>query len=486
MNSIQRSEPATRWKGPATIAFFVVLTLLCAGAFSPSSALDETVYNCLLTGLQEVGPNASPAIGGGQFLIDTDANTVTYHISFTGLVAAETAAHIHGFTDPGVNAGVLVGLPAGNPKIGVWAYAEADEAGILAGKTYVNIHSAAFPAGEIRGQIVPLNAFIDEAQEVPPTGSAAIGWGTFVLDIAAEALHYYISFGGLGGAETAAHIHGFAGHGFNAGVKHGLPAGSPKVGTWFYDPVLDLPEILEGKTYVNIHSAVAPAGEIRGQIVPIVVPIDGSQEIPPNGTAAAGVGLISINTADDILGYDIVYAGFTTAETAAHIHGYAPPGAPAGIVHTLPAGLRKLGTWVYPAADEPEILDGLSYINIHSSMFPSGEIRGQIRGFCPVPAAAPDPTIPVALRVSGNEPNPFREATAIRFQLAGDAEVRVSVFDSGGRLVRSIGPKTMSAGEHRVAWDGRNAAGDRVPNGVYHYLVESPEMTTTGHMTIVR
>jgi hypothetical protein len=46
-----------------------------------------------------------------------------------------------------------MGLPAGNPKVGTWVYGAADEPAVFDGRTYVNIHTGAFPGGEIRGQI---------------------------------------------------------------------------------------------------------------------------------------------------------------------------------------------------------------------------------------------------------------------------------------------------------------------------------------------
>ncbi len=338
----------------------------------------------LLTGSQETPPVATNAFGCGVFEIDTTANTVTYRIVFTGLSSAETAAHIHGFAPPGTPAGVLHPLPSGNPKTGVWNYNEVDEADILGGLTYVNIHTSNFGGGEIRGQIVDLVCQLDGAQETPPNGSAGRGFGLFMIDTDANALSYYISYGGLGSAETAAHIHGFATHTAPAGVLHPLPAGSPKVGTWNYNEV-DEAGILDGLTYVNIHTQNFGGGEIRGQITPIVAPIDAMQETPPvPSPGAAGTGLFAIDRAADVLSYDIRFAGLSSAETAAHIHGFAPPGTPAGVLHPLPAGSPKLGTWSYAAAQESGILDGMTYVNIHTVNFGGGEIRGQIQ-FPPPP-----------------------------------------------------------------------------------------------------
>lgn len=110
-------------------------------------------YVASLDGAQSGNPE-SPGTGSGTFTIDTDANTMSYNITFSGLLGTETVSHIHGFAPPGVNAGVLHPLPLGSPKIGVWNYLESQEADILAGLTYVNIHSTYDGSGEIRGQIV--------------------------------------------------------------------------------------------------------------------------------------------------------------------------------------------------------------------------------------------------------------------------------------------------------------------------------------------
>lgn len=107
-----------------------------------------------LSGSNEVPANNSTATGSGIFTINTRKNTVRFNITFSGLSGTETGAHIHGFVPSGSNAPIIFTLPSGSPKTGVWNYLESEEADILAGKTYVNIHSTVFPNGEIRGQIV--------------------------------------------------------------------------------------------------------------------------------------------------------------------------------------------------------------------------------------------------------------------------------------------------------------------------------------------
>jgi Cu/Zn superoxide dismutase len=451
-----------------------------------ADAADLLLYNCVLIDDQVVPPTGSGAVGGGQFIIDTSANTVDYHVVFTGLTSAETAAHIHGPADPGMSGGVLEPLPAGNPKTGTWNYMEADEADILAGKTYVNVHSAIFPSGEIRGQIVPLNALIDGAQEVPPIATPATGWGTFTINTGTNELNYYIAFSGLSSAEVGAHIHGSVLHGASGGVDHALPAGSPKVGTWNY-PESKEAAIVFGQEYVNIHSSNFPAGEIRGQIVPLVTPIDGAQEVPPVATSAAGIGLISFDTQLSSLSYDIRFAGLSSAEISAHIHGFAPPGQTAGVLEPLALGSPKIGVWNHTPVGEDRVLRGLTYINIHSENFPSGEIRGQIQGFlCPPTVAVSEPGVLDLFRLARNFPNPFGTGTTIRFSLTEEMPVRLVLYDAQGRRVRTLHHGTLPAGSHPVAWDGRDDAGRPVASGVYHYVLETPDGTASQRLTVVR
>jgi hypothetical protein len=103
-----------------------------------------------------LAPTGSQAKGVGVFELDTVTNILSYEILYTDILlsGAETAAHIHGAADAGKNADVIFPLPSGDYKEGVTvALTPAQVADITADKWYVNIHSAAFPNGEIRGQI---------------------------------------------------------------------------------------------------------------------------------------------------------------------------------------------------------------------------------------------------------------------------------------------------------------------------------------------
>ena len=128
--------------------------LLLLWAASASATMVQFVA-APIDGANETPPNGSVAMASGTFTMDTVANTLSVNVVITvPPPSGEILAHIHGFAPPGTPAGILFGLPLGSPKITVWNFTEPDEAGIIAGLTYVNIHSNAFPGGEIRGQIV--------------------------------------------------------------------------------------------------------------------------------------------------------------------------------------------------------------------------------------------------------------------------------------------------------------------------------------------
>ncbi|HXS82191.1 MAG TPA: CHRD domain-containing protein [Methylomirabilota bacterium] len=459
----------------------LVLTLL-AGISLPAATAQAKmyVYNAVISAKQETPLNATTGSGGGYFVIDTDANTVNFWISFAGLSAAENAAHIHGFSGPGVPAGVVFTLPAGNPKVGTWNYAEGQEASILGGLCYVNIHTTANPGGEIRGQIVPLNAIVDGAQETPPVATAAAGWMTATIDTTANTISYYMAYSGLSGAVTAAHFHGNANYTQGpAGVKVGLTVtASPMTGTVGYSQV-DEGAILAGRWYVNLHTGVNPGGEIRGQLSPRVVPMDPLQENPINLTASSGYALCAVDTAANTLGYDVHITQLSGAEIAAHIHGPAALGANAGVLQTLAIAARKLGTWNYTAANEADVLLGRTYFNSHTGANPGGEIRGQIL-FLPGAEALLNvggPSFP-AHGISA-APNPFLRRTTLTFSLTRTGTVSLAIMSVDGRRVRSVEPTTFAPGPHTLEWDGLDDAGRTVAPGVYFAVVHLPDGVIT-------
>jgi CHRD domain-containing protein len=95
--------------------------------------------------------------GTGTADVDYDAASkkLSWKVTYSGLSGPATAAHFHGPAEPGKNAGVAVAIPnqATSPVEGSATLTDAQAADLLSGKYYVNIHTQANPAGEIRGQV---------------------------------------------------------------------------------------------------------------------------------------------------------------------------------------------------------------------------------------------------------------------------------------------------------------------------------------------
>ncbi|TWT42215.1 Quinoprotein glucose dehydrogenase B precursor [Phycisphaerae bacterium RAS1] len=145
-------------------------------------------FNMALDGWQETPANTTvTATGTASATLDTATNLFSWNITYGALSAPEIAAHFHGAATVCLPAGVAVGLPLGSPKIGSATVTAGQASDILAGRWYINIHSTAFPGGEIRGQVLPA-PLSDQLPPVPlgslrvhlqplATGMVAPNWG---------------------------------------------------------------------------------------------------------------------------------------------------------------------------------------------------------------------------------------------------------------------------------------------------------------------
>jgi hypothetical protein len=109
-----------------------------------------------LDGASEVPAVATSATGTASLTMI--GNQVSYVVSYSGLAGSATGCHIHGPADPTQPAPILVPLntPTGTSGsiAGTISLTPAQLANVLAGLTYINIHSTAHTGGEIRGQII--------------------------------------------------------------------------------------------------------------------------------------------------------------------------------------------------------------------------------------------------------------------------------------------------------------------------------------------
>jgi CHRD domain len=108
-----------------------------------------------LDGKSEVPPTTSAGKGTADIDYDAATKKLTWKVTYSGLTGPATAGHFHGPAEVGKNAGVAVAIPniATSPAEGSATLTDAQAADLAAGKYYVNVHTAANPGGEIRGQV---------------------------------------------------------------------------------------------------------------------------------------------------------------------------------------------------------------------------------------------------------------------------------------------------------------------------------------------
>lgn len=129
------------------------VAVAAAGCLAHGAAsADIATYTAVLSGDNEVPPVATAASGAATLVLDTETLQATWMLEFSDHSSGQTGAHFHN-APAGINGGVVFALPLGSPVNGVWAMTQGQADELAAGNIYVNVHTAEFPGGEIRGQM---------------------------------------------------------------------------------------------------------------------------------------------------------------------------------------------------------------------------------------------------------------------------------------------------------------------------------------------
>ncbi|HEV7574776.1 MAG TPA: CHRD domain-containing protein [Caldimonas sp.] len=139
---------------------FVLASLIASGTFALAACgmMDSSkgmggAMTVPLSGQNEVPPNASG--GSGTAKVELDGSVIKWTVTYSGTTGPITAGHFHGPAAAGANAGVVVPFagPLASPIVGSATLTPAQVDQVKAGLWYVNLHTAANPGGELRGQV---------------------------------------------------------------------------------------------------------------------------------------------------------------------------------------------------------------------------------------------------------------------------------------------------------------------------------------------
>lgn len=264
----------------------------CAAALSASAQIIE--LRATINGQQENPAVTTPASGTAVMLFDVGANTFDLIVSINGLANQITASHIHegaaGVNGPVVTnlGGEAVYLRTGNGITASFRNVQhsGDRLRLLQSGAYFNLHTAANPGGEVRGQLIArpvrLVANLDVAQEAAAfpalnfTGVNNFGGAVVIFDPAANTVALRHSLFNYSSTFTNSHFHTGApgvsgpvntqlGTNANAGAynsANGHISGNHDTMPYGGNPV----ELLTGLNYLNYHSQAFAGGQLRGQL----------------------------------------------------------------------------------------------------------------------------------------------------------------------------------------------------------------------------
>ena len=128
----------------------------CSMMAPPSNLVALTTQ---LRGDNEVPPKPGPGTGSVDAVFNKSTNLLRWKANYAGLSGPVTGAHFHGPAGVGANAGVVLGwqAPITSGMEGSATLTPAQAADLLAGRWYANLHTAANPGGEVRGQMTVRN-----------------------------------------------------------------------------------------------------------------------------------------------------------------------------------------------------------------------------------------------------------------------------------------------------------------------------------------
>lgn len=254
------------------------------------AVLNSPVIDVAVSAAEVFPRTNSTATGTGQLTFNLVTGTVTGGVTLSGITA--TLAHIHSAI-AGTNGPILVDFVQSGTDPNRW---DAEAGGVLtadqvnallAGQLYVNVHSAAFPGGEIRGQIKPQGVSVAMAElsgdsVVPPVTNTATGFAAMTVTPNNATVHVQTT---EVDDATEAHVHN-ALAGENAAAPLFTLMKDPTAPShWLLEQQsitqADRDALTNDRLYVDVHTPGSPSGALRGQLS-----LNAEEPVPPPPPAA--------------------------------------------------------------------------------------------------------------------------------------------------------------------------------------------------------
>ncbi|MFN0214859.1 MAG: CHRD domain-containing protein [Saprospiraceae bacterium] len=264
---------------------------------------------------------------------------------------------------------------------------------LLRNGVYAELRTTAHPNGEMRGQFI-CETDLDFAvsmtgdQVVPPTGVNARAFGGIHFPLGAGDIVYAFVVNGLSSAMTSVGIYDKQNDTLVVSLKVPFGGGMLIQGLVYLDTVT--PDFLirarEGKYYITIKTVNFPQGEVRGSIDHLgyfasLAPINGVQQLPPPSPPSAGFGFNQtvINGTVDSFSTTVFINAIQPTSVKIHI----------GNPNEVGPELIDMGVPVAPglyfkkykvtATQLTDFAQGRFYINVTTTAFPNGELRGVMK-----------------------------------------------------------------------------------------------------------
>ena len=389
----------------------------------------------------------------------------------TALSSAFRAAHFHN-AGRGKNGAVVRDLAfTGNNAAGVWKSTDSTQAltndlvvELLAGQIYVNVHSANFPGGELRGQVLA------NAQAIMPIAIARQTANGNVVTVEGIVTRGLGRFARVQDATAALTLFESAGP-----FRTAIDSGHVRMG--------DRLRIIGTLAEFNSLKEITPISSFevlsRDNALPAAQLVT-LAELARNGEAYESelirVDGLRLNAAGDLLfAANKTYAIRDASDTT---------------------GVVVLRT---PATSDTKIAG----VSIPTGVFALEGVLGQFSAANPAvgyqlhPILATDITplsgvdeheaeIPKQFALRQNYPNPFNPTTNIGYDLPQRAHVKLVIYNLLGKKIRTLIDANETAGAKRVVWEGLNDAGERVASGVYVYRLAAGSFTATRKLVLLK